>query len=116
MTKKFVFGCEVICDWKEGSTIVYKEISDGKEIEHVKGVILNIEPGRLLQHTAFGPQSGLEDIESNYTQITYELFSKNGITIINLTQENFGGDEKRYNDSDQGWDYMFSGLKELLEN
>lgn len=115
LSKKYMFNCAVISDWKVGSTIVYKEFKEGKAIEHVKGTIVKIEQGKLLQHTAFGPESGLEDVESNYTKVTYELSSKNGHTELSVTQENFG-DEKRYNDSIQGWDYALTGLKKLLEN
>jgi len=114
LSKKYMFNCAVMSDWKVGSPIVYKEFKEGKAIEHVKGKIVNIEPGKLLQFTAWGPESGLEDVESNYTIVTCKLSSKNGHTELSVTQENFGGDEKRYNDSNQGWDYALTGLKKLF--
>ena len=110
-----MFGCEVVSDWKPGDDILYKEIRDGKEIVHVKGKILDIKPGKLLKHTTFGPQSGLEDIESNYLVVTYELFEEKDSTLFSVTQENFGNNEQRYNDSKQGWDFVFNGIKQLLE-
>ena len=116
LSKKYMFNCDVISDWKVGSPIVFKEFKDGKEIVRVKGNILKIEPGKLLRYTVFGPDSGLEDVPSNYTRVTDELSSKNGQTELSVTQDNFNGDEKRYNSSNKGWDYALDGLKKLLEN
>jgi len=116
ITKKYFFGCEVISDWKIGNPVKFKAENDGKEIIYVKGKILNIEANKLLQFTAWGPESGLEDIGTNYTIVTYILSTKNGKTKFSITQENFGDDEKRYKDSERGWNHLLTALKEFLEN
>ena len=118
-TKKYMFGCEVISDWKLGSPIIWKGISEGKEIVFVKGNIVNIAPGKLLQFTAFDPNSDLEDVHSNYTTVTYELSPEHGHTVLSVTQGDFAGvanGEKRYNHTVGGWDFALNGLKKLLEN
>ncbi len=56
ITKKYFFNCEAISDWQVGSPIIFKFISDGKEIVPVKGVITAIEPNRMLEHTCFAPE------------------------------------------------------------
>lgn len=119
LTKKYMFGCEVISDWKLGSPIIWKGFSEGKEVVYVKGTIVNIAPGKLLQFTTFDPNSGLEDVPSNYTTVTYELSPESEQTVLSVTQGDFGrvaNGEKRYNHTVGGWDYALNGLKKLLEN
>jgi hypothetical protein len=43
-------------------------MKDGKKLCLLKENILNIEPGMVLQYTAFGPNGKLEDIPANYTR------------------------------------------------
>jgi len=35
---------------------------------------------------------------------------------LTITHENFNEDLKRYNDSEKGWSYLMTALKEYLEN
>ena len=58
--KQYMFGTTVVSDWKEGSPIVWKGEWKGKKYED-KGVILAIEPGRMLRYTHFSPLGGLPD-------------------------------------------------------
>ncbi|HEY3251502.1 MAG TPA: SRPBCC domain-containing protein [Ignavibacteria bacterium] len=114
-TKEFMFGARVESDWKVGSPIIWKGMKDGKDIVFVQGSILNIEPGMVLQYTAFGPSGKLEDIPSNYTRVTMKFAPADGSTLLTVTQDNFGGDETRYSESNSGWDYTIKGLKGLME-
>jgi uncharacterized protein YndB with AHSA1/START domain len=47
LIKQYLFGADVISDWKEGSTILYKGIYEGKTYED-KGSVLKVEPEKLL--------------------------------------------------------------------
>src|SRR4030095_8124357 len=114
-TKEFMFTARVESDWKVGSPILWKGTKDDKEIVFVKGNILNIEPGMVLQYTAFGPNGKLKDTLENYTRVTIKFTPDNGSTILTITQDNFGGDETRYSEANSGWDYAIKGLKELVE-
>ena len=49
MTKKYMFGSEVVSDWKVGSPLEWKGMSEGKEVVYVKGNIVEIVQGRLLR-------------------------------------------------------------------
>ena len=55
--KQYMFGTTVESDWREGSSIVWKGEWQGRAYED-KGVILRLEPGRLLQYSHFSPLSG----------------------------------------------------------
>ena len=112
ITRQYMFDSDVISDWRTGSSIAYKE----KETVHVRGTIMDIVPGKLLQFTCYGPSSGLADVPSNYSRVTYELSSEDEHTALSVTQDQFDGDEKRFNDSDKGWDFVLPLLKTLLEH
>jgi len=80
---------------------------------------LKIEQEKLLQYTVFDPNSGLENVPSNYTEVTFELTSENRQTTLSVTQGDFGkvdNGEKRFNDANGGWDFALQGLKTLLED
>ena len=87
-TKKYMFGCEVISDWKIGSPLLWKGMADG--IVYVKGSLLKLDTDKLFQFTVFDPNSGIEDIPSNYSTVTIELTPPKGTTDLSVTQGDFG--------------------------
>ena len=46
--KQYMFGTNVVTDWREGSPIIWKGEWQGKSYED-KGVILQFKPGRTIQ-------------------------------------------------------------------
>lgn len=76
-TKKYMFGCETVSDWEQGSPLLWKGNFDGKELVAVKGTIVNIEPGKFLEYTTIDPNSGMEDKPKNYLHVTYDLSLQN---------------------------------------
>lgn len=121
-TKKYMFGCEAISDWKVGSPLLWKGVWEGKEMVFVKGHIVAIEPEKLLAYTVIDPNSDIEDIPENYLTVTYELKSINGLTRLTVTQGDFAtvaNSEQRYKDSynnGEGWNPILMEIKKLLEN
>ncbi len=113
LIKEYLFGTEVISDWKEGSSITYKGEWQGKNYED-KGTILKLVPEEIFQSTYWSSMSGAEDKPENYATVTYELINNGNSTIVNLTQDN-NKDEESKNHSEQNWDTVLSGLKKLLE-
>lgn len=116
LTKQYMFGCEIVSDWKVGSPVVWKGAADGKV--YVKGILLTIETEKLLQFTVFDPNMGIEDIPSNYSTVTFELSSENSHVILSVSQGDFSKmieSEKRYKDTVAGWDSVFPKIKELAE-
>jgi len=112
-TKKYFFNCKVISSWKEGSPITFK----GKmfliiPIE-MKGRILKIEPGKLLQYNL----KNTTDKSSTFSTVTDTLMYKNGKTTVSITDDVGVGDgaEKRFEKSEKGWEKVLKGLKEVVE-
>ncbi len=115
-TKKYMFGCETVSDWKEGSSLLWKGNFNGKEIVAVKGNIVKIDEEKFLEYTTIDPNAGLEDIPENYLTVTYNLSEQNGQTILTVTQGDYakvGDGEKRYNESVSGggWEPILFKIK-----
>jgi uncharacterized protein YndB with AHSA1/START domain len=112
--RQYMFGTEVVSDWTENSPIVWKGIWQDRPYED-KGIILKIEPEKMLQYTHFSPLSGAPDVPENYHTLTYELSEQGGHTNVTLSQDN-NETEEDLKHSQQMWDSMLAGMKKLLEN
>lgn len=120
MTKQYMFGCEVISDWKIGSPVYWNgKTENGDEITYVKGEVLEFEKGKKVTSTTFDPNSGMADIPENYVKLSYELQPTENGTLLTITQGDFAGAEegkKRYEESKSGWKEMvIPTMKKLLE-
>jgi len=111
--KQYMFGANVISDWREGSPIVWKGEWQGKSYED-KGVILRIKPGRMIRYSHFSPLSGLPDKPENYHTVTIELSAEGNQTHVSLNQDNNPTEEARAH-SEKNWRMMLSSLKKFLE-
>ena len=114
LIKQYLFGTDVISDWKVGSPIVYKGEWEGKSFED-KGKILKLEPKKMLMSTHWSPLSGVPDTPENYHTVTYQLLEKNGGTDVTITQDNNANEEERVH-SEQNWKTVLDGMKKLLES
>lgn len=114
LIKKYMFGTDVISDWKVGSPIVYKGEWQGKPFED-KGQILEFVPGKRLVSTHWSPMSGVPDVPENYHKVTYELSERNGKTDVTIFQDNNASEEEKTH-SEANWKTVLAGLKKLLES
>ncbi len=121
-TRKYMFGCETVSDWKPGSELLWRASYEGKEMVFVKGHIVAIEPERLLAYTVIDPNNPLiPDIPENYLTVTYTLREENGQTFFTVTQGDYSKvaeGEKRYQDSynnGEGWNPILVQIKKLVE-
>ena len=119
-TKKYMFGCETVSDWKPGSELLWKGNYEGKEMVFVKGRIVEIDPGKFLSYTTIDPNAAIADRAENYLTVTYELEEENGITTLLITQGDYskvGDGEKRYNETIDGggWQPILDQIKKLVE-
>lgn len=112
--KQYMFGTNVVTDWKEGSPIVWKGEWQGKAYED-KGTILKIEQERVLQYSHFSPLSGQPDVPENYHTVTIELSGEGQQTNVSLSQDNNATDQAREH-SEKNWQVMLEGLRKLLES
>ncbi len=114
LIKQYLFGAEVITDWKEGSQIIYKGTYEGKTYED-KGSVLKADPDKLLLITHWSPLSGSPDSPENYHKVSYELTSENGSTILTITQDNNASQEEQEHNANF-WKMVLDGMKKLLED
>ncbi|MEP6895554.1 MAG: SRPBCC domain-containing protein [Chloroflexota bacterium] len=112
--KQYLFGAEVISDWKEGSPIIYKGIYQGKAYED-KGVVLKAEPEKLLITTHWSPLSGTTDSPENYHKVSYEIVPQNGRMRLTISQDNNSSVEEQAQNA-QFWQAALDSIKKLLEN
>jgi len=121
-TKKYMFGCEALSDWKVGSPLLWKGSYEGKEMIFVKGIILEIKPFSYLKYSVINPNSSMPDIPENYLNVTYELKENNGQTILAVIQDGFedaADGEKRYKDvynNGEGWNPILVAIKQVVES
>ena len=121
-TKKYMFGCETISDWKAGSELLWRGEYEGKKMDFVKGTVVTIEPGKYLAYTVIDPNNtSIPDVPENYLTVTYTLKEDNGITQLTVTQGDYStvaDGEKRYRDSynnGEGWNPILIEIKKLVE-
>ena len=106
--KEYMFGTNVVSDFKEGSPIVWKGEWEGKPYED-KGVIRKFVPNHVLQYTH--SSAGSDEVHI----VTIELAEKGpSQTEVTLSQDNNATEEAREH-SEKNWKMMLDGLKKLLE-
>lgn len=121
-TKKYMFGCETVSDWKIGSPLLWKGEYEGREMVFVKGAVVELVPNKRLVYTVFDPNSEMEDVPENYLTVTYELSEENGRTLFTVTQGDYATvaeGERRYQEAyngGEGWNPILQEIKKLVEN
>jgi uncharacterized protein YndB with AHSA1/START domain len=120
-TKKYMFGCETVSDWKPGSDLLWQGNYEGKDMVFVKGKVIEIVPEKLLSYTTIDPNSTVADIPENYLTVTYELQEHNGKTMLTVTQGDYSTvdeGEKRFRETMQGggWEPILIQIKQLVES
>ncbi len=116
--KKYMFGTEVVSEWKVGSPILWIGNSDGVDKIRMKGAIEKIEVGRLIQFSTLNMDASYTDVPSNYVKATYELIPKLGKTQLSVTQGDFSrvqDGRKRFIQADGGLNKTLSALKTFIE-
>lgn len=116
--EQYMFGSRCDSNWNPGSKANYYIRQNDKEITIVKGEVIRSEPDKLLEHTLFPVNSGIEDTLENYLVIIYELEDKDGETELTITQKGYkyvDNGQERYIDTQKGWKAILPKLKEVAE-
>ncbi len=113
LIKQYMFGTDVISDWKVGSPITYRGEWQGKTFED-KGKVLEVKREESLISTHWSPLSGVPDSPENYHTVAYHLSEKDGKTEVTITQDNNANEQEKA-ESEKIWRQMLEGLKNLLE-
>jgi uncharacterized protein YndB with AHSA1/START domain len=111
--KQVMWGSEVESDWKQGSSLTYRGVWEGKPFED-KGTILEIDPPRLLRTNYYSPLSGKPDVPENYAEVTYALAEEAGGTKLTVTQTNIT-DAAARDHSEANWGAALETMKKMIE-
>jgi uncharacterized protein YndB with AHSA1/START domain len=115
--QQYMFNCYTETDWKPGSPLLWKGVTDGRL--YVKGHVVAIDPPHRLVFTVIDPNSAVPDVPENYLTMTYLLTGQNGHgSVLELTQGDFAKvaeGPQRYKDSLDGDDTVLNGIKRLAE-
>jgi uncharacterized protein YndB with AHSA1/START domain len=111
--RQYMFSAQVITDWREGSSIIWKGEWQGTTYED-KGEILQLVPIQLIQYSHYSPLSGVPDTPENYHVVTVELSYDGKSTHVLLVQDNNANEEERQH-SQKNWEMMLENLKKHLE-
>ncbi len=120
-TKIYMFGCETVSEWRQGSPLIWRMIHEEKEFIPVKGEILEIDAPHLLKYSVIDPNAAYPDFPENHLYVTYILEEKDGGTILTVSQDGFEGaadGDKRYKDvynNGEGWNPILVQVKDLAE-
>lgn len=121
-TKKYMFGCETVSDWKPGSPLLWRMEHEGKELIAVKGNVVDIQPEKYLSYTTIDPNNkNMPDIPENYLTVTYTLIPEANKTKLTVTQGDYSKvaeGQKRYEETynnGEGWNPILVQIKALLE-
>jgi uncharacterized protein YndB with AHSA1/START domain len=113
LIKQYLFGTDVVTDWKVGSPILYKGEWQGKPFED-KGEILRVEPEKVLVSTHWSPLSGVPYTPENVHTVTYKLNGNGDSTEVTIMQDN-NANEKEKAESEKNWNAVLAGMQKLLE-
>ena len=120
-TKKYMFGCETVSDWKIGSELLWRGSYEGKEMVFVSGYVLEMNAPLRLKYSVIDPNAPYPKTPENHLNVTYELSEHNCVTTLTVTQdgfENAADGEKRYVDvsnNGDGWNPVLKEIKKVAE-
>ncbi len=111
--RQYMFGTQVVSEWRVGGPIIWKGEWQGKAYED-KGTILQFQPEHILQYSHFSPLAGMPDQPENYHTVTVELSPEGNQTEVVLAQDHNANDEERLH-SEQNWRMILTALKQFVE-
>lgn len=111
--RKYMFGSDVVTDWRPGSPILFRGEWEGRPYED-KGVIVEVNEPVRLQFTHYSPLSGAPDVPASYHTLTYQLEPIHTGTRVTLTQDN--NDSEAAADHSAGmWRQVLDSVKAIVE-
>lgn len=112
--RKYFFGTEASDDFREGGTVTYKGVHEGKTYQD-KGKITEFIPERKMTIDHWSSRSGKPDSSENYSTHSYCLTPSANKTKLVLAQEDtYKSDESRAK-AWSHWDVVIEGLKKIVE-
>ncbi|MEO6003792.1 MAG: SRPBCC family protein [Opitutus sp.] len=87
LVAKWQYGSALTTTWEVGSRIVFRAEWEGQVFEQWGEVLEYREPERL-RYRLFAPRPDLVDRPENYFEMIYSLESREGGTLVTITQHN----------------------------
>ncbi len=112
--RKYMYGAQVISDWEEGSSIIFKGMIHGSPYEE-KGVILHIDPEKQIKYTHWSDLEDLPDLPENYRIWTFDLQKEDGAIRLTMTEEKIPSEKQKIR-SDEFWKEMLFSIRRTVEH
>lgn len=117
-TRQYMYGCQLICDWQVGSSLIWEGVHEGQPKIFVKGELLEFLPEQRMRFTINAPDGDWADVPENYIEVTYALEARGEQTLLTISQGDYRTVEKgleRYEDTINGWEYSIPLMKKLFD-
>jgi len=114
--KQYIFVTDVVSEWREGSSIVWKSEFQNKNFE-IRGTIVRLESQRVLEFDQSRPifrSSRAIHSPEDYHRVTIELSDEGAHTHLSLTERG-NTTERELAHSEGGWRMALGNMKALLE-
>jgi VCBS repeat-containing protein len=116
--KQYMFGTNVVSEWRVGSPIVWRGEWKGRPYED-RGEVLRIDRGERLEYSHWSPRetdgASTADDATGRHNVTIELTGEGDRTRVLLSQDNNATEDARTH-SEQNWNAMLAALKKHLES
>jgi uncharacterized protein YndB with AHSA1/START domain len=110
-TVRYFYGTRVESEWEEGAVVRYLG-SDGSVV--ADGVVIGIDPPHRLEYT-FTPRWDSELEAEGAAREVWLVEDANGASKLTVELYDVGVDSKTYAEFTNGFPYIVSGLKSVLE-
>jgi uncharacterized protein YndB with AHSA1/START domain len=114
MISQWLYGTNVISDWKAGDPIRFTGSWNGVDYED-KGIIQRIENEKVFEYSYWSGFSGLPDSSENYSLIHFLLAPEGSSTKLTLMHSNFATDTM-YEHTEKNWDESLAMIKRIIES
>lgn len=111
--KEYMFGTEAVSSWKTGDEITFQGEYQGQQYKD-KGLIKQSKPNETLQYDYWSAFTGLADAPENYSEVTFQIASKEGVSTLSLDQVGFASAQS-HEHSSVAWKNVLEKIKEIVE-
>ncbi|MDO8998033.1 MAG: SRPBCC domain-containing protein [Sediminibacterium sp.] len=84
--KLWQYGSDLMTNWEIDSDIKFRTEWQDKVFEQW-GKVLEVKPTEIIKYSLFAPRPELEDKPENYFIMSYILTEENGVTELQIIQE-----------------------------
>lgn len=113
LIQKYLYGTHAVSDWQEGSAIRFEGKYEGTSYTD-KGIILNLQPNKVLKYSYLSSFANLADRPENYAILTFDIQPTPSGTLLKLTQENILSEESAQH-AENSWAMVLQALKHIAE-